>query len=102
MDVINKIGTKIEILEKRKYHAEQTKIKKCQPMFGSFLVPSSTVDSDESQERTKILLAKTSHLLLDQMFLCFYLSASTLTNAYVPNFKIRFKIKTDGLIKMEF
>ena len=32
----------------------------CQSIFGSFLVPSSTIVTDESQERTKILLDNSS------------------------------------------
>ena len=36
-----------KIVRRRKY---------CQLMFGSFLVPSSTVVADESQERTKTSL----------------------------------------------
>ena len=72
-------------------------------MFGSFLVPSSTVVADESQERTKILLAKTSHLLQDLINLCFYLSASTLTNAYVPSFiKITLMVSYKWNFKVSF
>ena len=42
-----KLSEEEKIVRRRKY---------CQLMFGSFLVPSSTVVADESQERTKTSL----------------------------------------------
>ena len=46
----------VDVWKKKEEEKIVRRRKDCQLMFGSFLVPSSTVVADESQERTKTSL----------------------------------------------